>query len=197
VKIGEQLPSKISAKIVFIPREFKDPNDWTLAGATAEDLLIAIKNAEALKPGPPVNYKPGDSKDEEKFYWLKLETYGQLFEQEPEQIIKGILLVGEKFGITAGSKRFKTWLLLYLAYAVASGLQFLGRETKQSKVAIFDLESSKNSLHRRLLRIQKAIRQGDFNNVRICVLRRKARRFCRALKSSDQPPTKAHFSRRN
>jgi hypothetical protein len=44
-KIGEQLPSKISAKIVRIPREFKDPNDWTRAGATAEDLLGAIKNA--------------------------------------------------------------------------------------------------------------------------------------------------------
>lgn len=123
----------------------------------------------------------------EEFTWLKFESFNELPEQEPEEIIKGILHIGEKFGITAGSKRFKTWLLLYLSYCVANGLPFLGHKTKKSKVAIFDLELSKNALRRRLSRVQKAIGGGDFNNIRICSLRGKARKFCRAIKSSDQP----------
>jgi hypothetical protein len=130
----------------------------------------------------------GEEPEEEKFDWLKFESYDELPEQEPEQIIKGILHVGEKFGITAGSKRFKTWFLLYLAYCVANGLPFLGRQTQKSKVAIFDLELSKNSLRRRLARIREALgAKGDFTNIRICALRGKARKFCHALKSSDQP----------
>jgi len=133
------------------------------------------------------NHEEGATENEETFSWLKLETYDQLSEQEPEQIIRGVLHVGEKFGITAGSKRFKTWFLLYLAYCVANGLSFLGRETKKSKVAVFDLELSKNGLRRRLARIQKTVGEGDFSNIRVCALRGKAPKFCQALKSSDQP----------
>jgi len=126
--------------------------------------------------------------NQEPFAWLKFESYDELPQQEAEQIIKGILHVGEKFGITAGSKRFKTWLLLYLAYCVANGFPFLGRETKKSTTAIFDLELSKNSLRRRLTRIHQALgAKGDFSNIRVCALRGKARKFCQALKSSDQP----------
>jgi hypothetical protein len=35
---------------------------------------------------------------------------------ESEVVIEGFLRIGEKLGITAGTKRFKTWLLLYIAY---------------------------------------------------------------------------------
>jgi AAA domain len=130
----------------------------------------------------------GKGSKEGKFDWLKFESYDELPQQEPEQIIKGILHVGEKFGITAGSKRFKTWLLLYLAYCVANGFPFLGYETKKSKVAIFDLELSKNGLRRRLARIRKALGgKGDFSNIKICALRGKARKFCQALTSPGQP----------
>jgi hypothetical protein len=44
-EIAERLPPKTSVKIVCAPRNFNDPNDWTLSGATADQLLGAIKNA--------------------------------------------------------------------------------------------------------------------------------------------------------
>jgi RecA-family ATPase len=111
--------------------------------------------------------------------WLQFEDVDDLPEAEPEVVIEGLLRIGEKLGITAGTKRFKTWLLLYIAYCIANGIDFLGFKTVKSKVAFFDLELSRNGLKRRLNRIQKAVGSGDFKNLKICSLRGKASLFCR------------------
>jgi hypothetical protein len=99
-------------------------------------------------------------------------------DEESAVVIEGFLRIGEKLGITAGTKRFKTWLLLYIAYCVANGIDFLGFKTKQSKVVFFDLELSRSGLKRRLNRIQKAVGVGDFENLKVCSLRGKASLFC-------------------
>ena len=113
--------------------------------------------------------------------WLRFERFQELPDEEPEAVIEGLLRIGEKLGITAGTKRFKTWLLLYIAYCIANGIDFLGFKTKRSKVVFFDLELSRNGLKRRLRRIQQAVGSGNFDNLKICSLRGKAGLFCRNL----------------
>jgi len=109
---------------------------------------------------------------------LKFESFDELPDVEPELVIEGLLRIGEKLGITAGTKRFKTWLLLYIGYCVANGIEFLGFKTYRQKVVVFDLELSRNGIKRRLRRIQKAVGAGDFENIKICSLRGKAKLFC-------------------
>lgn len=110
--------------------------------------------------------------------WLKFDDVEELPDEEPPVIIEGLLRINEKLGVTAGSKSFKTWLLLYIAYCVANGLDFLGHKTHAQKVVFFDLELSKNALKRRLKRIQKTLGEGDFTNLKVVSLRGKARLFC-------------------
>ena len=109
---------------------------------------------------------------------LKFESFEDLPEKEAEIVIEGLLRIGEKLGVTAGTKRFKTWLLLYIGYCVANGLPFLGFETKRQKVVLFDLELARNGIKRRLHLIQKTVCAGDFQNLKICSLRGKAKLFC-------------------
>jgi RecA-family ATPase len=158
-----------SARVVAIPAAHKDLGDWVKVGAaTAQDIQAAMDNAELRE-------KDG-SKDD--LSWLNFEDYDELPDIEPEAVIEGLLRVGEKLGITAGTKRFKTWLLLYIAYCISNGIDFLGFKTKKAKVIFFDLELSRNGIKRRLRRIQKAVGSGDFKNLKICSLRGKASLFC-------------------
>src|SRR5258708_3422069 len=119
----------------------------------------------------------------EDFSWLTFEDVSQLPDEEPRRVIDGLLRIGEKLGITGSSKSFKTWLLLYLGYCIANGLNFLGLKTTESKVAVFDLEMTRWSLKRRLLRIQKELGQGTTNNIKGCCLGGKAGVFCGKLKA--------------
>jgi hypothetical protein len=121
--------------------------------------------------------------EEPDLSWLSFEDVTQLPDTEPEKIIEGLLHVGEKLGITAASKSFKTWMLLYLGFCIANGLEFLGLKTNKSKVIVFDLELSRWGLKRRLKRIQKTLGKGDFENIKICSLRGKARLFCKNLEA--------------
>jgi RecA-family ATPase len=101
-----------------------------------------------------------------------------------------MLRVGEKLGITAGSKSFKTWLLLFLGYCIANGIDFLGFKTRKSKVCFFDLELPRWALKRRLNKIKSRLGQGDTQNIKICSLRGKAKLFCKnfpAIKSRITP----------
>jgi hypothetical protein len=109
---------------------------------------------------------------------LKFESFEDLPDKEAEIVIEGLLRIGEKLGVTAGTKRFKTWLLLYIGYCIANGFEFLNFDTRRHKVAFFDLELSRNGIKRRLRRIQKALGAGDFENLKICSLRGKAKLFC-------------------
>ena len=136
-------------------------------------------NGEEFRQAEKTGGNPNE--EEQDFSWLNFEDVDQLPDVEPEVIIKGLLRIGEKLGITSGSKNFKTWVLLYLGFCIANGLDFLGFKTKQSKVIVFDLELSRWALKRRLQRIQKELGTGDFKNVKVCGLRGKARLFCKNL----------------
>jgi AAA domain len=131
-------------------------------------------------------FGPGGDAADQLPEWLKFENIEDLTDLEPTRVIEGLLRIGEKLGITSGSKSFKTWLLLYIGYCIANGLDCFGFKTNKSKVIVFDLELSAYGLKRRLLRIQKTLGQGTFENIKACSLRGKASKFCREFPRAQQ-----------
>ena len=142
-------------------------SDNQMTAAQMEEKIRQVRQAEQTQ-----------TINEEFLSALKFEDFDDLPDVEPEIVIEGLLRIGEKLGITAGTKRFKTWLLLYIGFCIANGFDFLGFKTKQLRVVVFDLELSRNGIKRRLRRIQKAVGAGDFKNLKVCSLRGKAKLFC-------------------
>lgn len=68
----------------------------------------------------------------------------------PKPLIKGIFDVGGKMVLGAGSKSYKTWLVLDMATAIAAGKPWLGLETEQSKVLFLNFEIPAPFFQRRL-----------------------------------------------
>lgn len=68
----------------------------------------------------------------------------------PKPLIKGIFDVGGKMVLGAGSKSYKTWLVLDMATAIASGTPWLGLETQQAKVLFLNFEIPAPFFQRRL-----------------------------------------------
>ncbi len=72
---------------------------------------------------------------------------------EPSEIVKGLIHRGTKVMVGGGSKSFKTWIQLDLAFSVAYGLDWLGIPTTAGRVIFANLEIQKEFFQRRLLKI--------------------------------------------
>ena len=87
-------------------------------------------------------------------------TLKELYDQQlclPDELIQGVLHGGSKLSFGGTSKGFKTWTLQALSMAVASGLPWLGFETRRAKVLHIDMELQKPFLDRRLATLQAAM----------------------------------------
>ena len=87
-----------------------------------------------IPSGPPQGREWPDPQPMDE--WLKP---GEVLILPPE-LIDGVLHRGCKMILGGGSKSFKTWTLLDLGLAVATGTPWLGRETVKGKVLYIDLE---------------------------------------------------------
>src|ERR1035441_5498629 len=58
----------------------------------------------------------------------------------PPELVAGILHAGSKLVFGGSSKSYKTWVLLDLAISVATGADWLGRQTAQGKVLFVNFE---------------------------------------------------------
>ena len=76
---------------------------------------------------------------------------------EPPQVIHGVIRAGQVGMMAASSKAGKSWALLSLANAVASGLDWLGWHTTRGRVLYINAELPKYDLERRLERIAAAM----------------------------------------
>jgi hypothetical protein len=72
--------------------------------------------------------------------WLKPKLVSELTTVQPEQILRGILYERCKLALMGGSKSFKTWVQMAIAYCVANGLLFWGIHTKKCPVVYLDFE---------------------------------------------------------
>ena len=62
------------------------------------------------------------------------------FPDKPEQLIEGVIGLGDKLILSASSKAGKTWLMLHLAYAVQNGDEWLGHQCKKADVLYVNFE---------------------------------------------------------
>jgi AAA domain len=97
--------------------------------------------------------------------WIKRKCISELTTIQPDQILRGILYRGCKLILMAGSKSFKTWALMDIAYCVANGLLWWGVHTKQCPVIYLDFELLDYDFRWRLEQIQKAYGMGDIDAV--------------------------------
>ena len=73
-----------------------------------------------------------------------------------DELIEGTLRVGHKMLIAGPSKAGKSFLLMELAVAIASGTEWLGKKCKRGKVLYINLEIDKNSFFTRFEEIFEA-----------------------------------------
>lgn len=74
-----------------------------------------------------------------------------------EPVIDGLLRRGETGNIIASTKIGKSWLALGLAFAVATGRNWLGRETLKGRVLLVDNELRQNTLKHRMQAVSTAM----------------------------------------
>ena len=105
----------------------------------------------------------------------KFETWDDLIETEipvPKQVIDGILNQGAKMTIGGASKAGKTWLLMDVAFAIASGEPWLGIDTFRGRVLYVNLEIQKHFFRERgRLIIKTRGYRGDVPNLAMWTLR--------------------------
>jgi hypothetical protein len=143
---------------VDIPAAYKDLNDWTRDGASLDDLAFAQRGAKLIEVDP-LDEKPKE--EEDPLAWLKPKRVSELTTVQPDQILRGILYQACKMVLMAGSKSFKTWALMDIAYCVANGLLWWGVHTKQCPVFYLDWELLDFDFRWRMEQIAKAHGKGD------------------------------------
>lgn len=93
---------------------------------------------------------------------------------QPKEIIHGILRQGYKMMVTAASKAGKTWLMLELACAIATGKPWMGRHpVKQGKVLYLNMELPDSTIINRFKKVADALHvpQDDRDNITMINLR--------------------------
>lgn len=78
--------------------------------------------------------------------------------EDDAELVEGVLRYGEVGLITARAKRGKTWLMIQLAVAVATGGEWIGHKCKQGRVLIIDPECKPKTLRKRIQLVSRAMR---------------------------------------
>src|SRR5260221_1788375 len=84
---------------------------------------------------------------------------------KPAEIIEGVLHGGTKAVLASGSKVGKTWIMIDLAIAVATGTPFLKFKTQKQKVLFINFEIRREFIADRLKIIQQLKKQMDLSNL--------------------------------
>lgn len=85
-----------------------------------------------------------------------LETLLQNPPQLADELIEGVLRTGHKMLISGASKTSKSFMLIELAYAIAEGMNWMGKPCKQGKVLYVNLEVDRASCINRISEVYKA-----------------------------------------
>jgi len=113
--------------------------------------------------------------------------------EKPAEIIEGVLHAGTKAVLASGSKVGKTWTLLDLAIAVATGTPFLKFKTQKAKVLFINFEIRREFIADRLKIIQQQKNQPDLGNLDIWNLRGQTADFEELTKSIIQSAGKQNY----
>lgn len=78
-------------------------------------------------------------------------------EENPEQLIENVLFPGDKMLLAGPSKAGKSYLLIELCVAMASGGEWLGHRCKEGKILYINLELKKDNRRRRFKEVRDAM----------------------------------------
>ncbi len=99
---------------------------------------------------------PANNSDD-RFPAVETEPEEREILEDVEPIICGLLEPGDKACISSGSKSFKTWTLIQLAYAVNSGRDWLGFRTKKRRVLFLNFEIKRLNFWKRVFRVRRTM----------------------------------------
>jgi hypothetical protein len=102
-------------------------------------------------------------------------TFVETLLAPPPEVIKDVLHRGGKAVYGGPSKSCKTWVLLNLALAVASGTKWLGYSTAKGRVLYMNFELQPFAVQKRLQAIAQALNLTVPSNLKLWNLRGKAR----------------------
>ena len=155
---------------VKVPNDLNDTNDWL-----KRDGKSALKSGLALaRPMPKV--KAEETVDEVPA-GLVIKRYSDLQTMPlvvPQQVIDGVLYKGGKMIVGGTSKGRKTWSLMDLAAAVATGSEFWGRQCNLGDVLYINFELQEFNFRQRMEAILKARNCNDASRVHVLNLRGQA-----------------------
>ena len=142
-------------KIVRVPYAEgtgKDIADYLTDGAGMDDIDGLVAAAPEWKP------TPADSTTPESGFpaIVSAAVFTAAPMPEPAQVIHGVLHAGSKAVYGGPSKAFKSWSLLDMSLAVATGGDWLGFPTTRGRVLYVNFELQPFALHRRLHAIATA-----------------------------------------
>ena len=90
---------------------------------------------------------------------------------KPQMLVKWLIHMATKVVVGGGSKSFKSWLLLLLAFCVAIGMDFLRWPTLKTKVLVINLELGPAFMKERLAVLMHHFGLQDLQNLDIWNLR--------------------------
>lgn len=152
---------------VSVPPGMKDANEW-LKSAGREALREALKQAKRMEPQAEAKG------EEERPDWLRIRTYAELLAEPqpvPPQVIDGVLYKGGKMVVGGTSKGRKTWSLMDLAAAMASGGKWWGFQVNLGNVLYVNFELQEFLFRQRMEAILKARRLKEADRLHVLNLR--------------------------
>lgn len=97
---------------------------------------------------------------------ISLDKYKDHVPKLSDELIQGVLRVGHKMLISGPSKAGKSFLLMELCIAIATGGEWLGFPCKKGRVFYINLEIDPNSCITRFLKIYNALGITDTNDMK-------------------------------
>ena len=155
---------------VKVPDDINDTNDWL-----KRDGKSALKSGLALARRMP-KVTQEETADEVPA-GLVIKRYSDLQAAPlvvPQQVIDGVLYKGGKMIVGGTSKGRKTWSLMDLAAAVATGSEFWGRQCNLGDVLYINFELQEFNFRQRMEAILKARNCKDASRVHVLNLRGQA-----------------------
>ena len=166
-QVAELAPGKVFK--VMVPEGIKDANDWLKqAGRDALKTGLAFARPLAAEPAPTPDETPAG---------LVIKAYPDLQASPmavPPQVIEGVLYRAGKAIVGGTSKGRKTWSLMDLAAAVASGGKWWGFQANLGDVLYINFELQEFQFRQRMEAILKARKCKDASRLHVLNLRGQA-----------------------
>ena len=106
------------------------------------------------------NRQPKKQEESRKSNWQLTSVWDAVKKPKPqrESVVEGVVRCGEVMNIVAATKAGKSWFALSLAFAVATGMPWLGQRTRKGRVLLLDNELYDDTIENRCAAVAKQMK---------------------------------------